>query len=1387
MLKRIIFASIFLSLISFTTNSANKVRVALFDVRAVNTSQVYADKLYSELRAALVQSKKLVIVTGRKEDLIKKIEEWKKSGCTEVECMANAGSELGVDKVISAELREMPGGYYEVDAFVVDVLSQEIEFAITSLKEEKVAKFNELARKIVDAIESKIIIQPVIVAVGENNVVFIDAGADLGIEKGMKFKVERWLNVQLDERGKIIYADKKEVGEIQIVEVQQTGAKAIITSQILPFERGDKAVLIGTLEKVDEPPSIFHSPVKASVSGRDIDITAHIIDDVGLSKALLLYRNKGETSFKTMEMKQIERDKFLATIPAYDILSNTIEYLIKAIDSKNQETIKSDINGKPFAISIMPDNIPPEIQHTPIASTNVNERTFIRCIVKDNVKVGKVSLMYKKQNDISYSKLDLTFQGGSAYAVEIPTEVKRNTNLFYYYIVATDLAGNTAKFGSEEKPFAVKVEFYDITGPIIVHTPIKQYNPNAGFDVEADVKDESGVQKVQLFIKDDYSGKFSTIEGFKAGETKYVFRIPPNSFTSTSKLYYYISAVDNYNNISYLPAPETPFVVVPISPAPFLTSPKEVDNKPPFLAHFTPESPVYRQGLGYPITVLADDNVGISKVLIYYKGLEDREFKMRQLRNFGPQSFGEYINTGPEGLIYYIVAIDYNQNVSMAGSPQDPIIFKNGKKISGSWQYVIGNWPNIPNPGIQIIYPKSFILDKDSKSNEFNFTFKGTDLSMKIEGLVSSYRELKAVLINSEPANIVNVTQNDINLYRLEGPCYKFIGEVPLPDKFNRIEITAIDISGLSRRMILNVTRESEPIFVSSKPEIKILSPSHFVKSDSLTVSTSTDTLNIIGIANSNYTIKSISVNDAPIPFVELTPEEKSKLTLGKGSVKFLFPWILRPGINQIKITAVDNFNNTGTKILTAFAPETKALTVDKTPPKIEFVSPTSKEINTETVLVRALITDDKKIENVNVYVRNLKIDNPKLKRLDDKMFIFEDTIKLFKGINKITIIADDGINVQSSSFDILHIPRRNPPTITVLSPKQPTVYQDKVELHFIAEDEKVQPTVMIIVNNQLLRGIALKSTDEKGITKKAEYKETINLIPGENKIKLIAYNEAVDTSVLITINYAKPEEKLIASKDFYKNSWAVLIGIDDYQNVPKLKYAVKDAKALKTTLIDKLGFEPDKIIEIYDKNATKQTIIKTLGDILPKKTGPDDRVVVFFAGHGVTEPLPAGGEMGYLVPVDGNLEAKYTTCISMTEINNIAKLSPAKHMLFIVDACYGGLAGWLASRAVPLSETTLEYVKKKVKDRGRQLLAAGQKDEQVYESDIWGHSVFTYFLIKALQGGADANNDGIITIHEIFSYVEERVVSETQSRQNPLLRFLPSEGDGEIIFILEK
>jgi|GEM_PF-1863561 len=1387
MLKRMIFVFCLLAT-ALTTKSANKVRVALFDVRAVNTSQVYADKLYSELRAALVQSKKLAIVTGRKEDLIKKIEEWKKSGCTEVECMANAGSELGVDKVISAELREMPGGYYEVDVFVVDVLSQEIEFAISSLKEEKVAKFNELARKIVDAIESKIIIQPTIIAIGEDDVVFIDAGADLGIEKGMKFKVERWLNVQLDERGKIIYADKKEVGEIQIIDVQQTGAKAIITSRILPFERGDKAIFAKAYEKVDEPPSVFHSPVRASVSGRDIEISAHIIDDVELLKAVVLYRNKGESSFKTIEMKRTERDKFLAVIPASDILSDAVEYLVKAVDSKNQETIKSDIKGKPFIISILPDETPPEIQHVPISSTNVNERTFIRCIVNDNVRVDKVFAMYKKPTDVGYSKLELTFQGGSAYAGEIPSDIKRGSSFFYYYILATDLAGNTSSFGSEAKPFTVKIEFADIVGPTIVHTPVKQYNPSVGFEIEVDVKDESGVQRVQLFIKDEYSGKFSIFEGIKIGESKYVFRFPANAFTSSSKLYYYISAIDKYNNISYLPTPESPFVIVPVTPMPFFTSRRESDNVSPFLLHFPPEFAIYKQGLGYPIVVIADDNVGISRVLIYYKSLRDKEFKMRQLRNFSSQSFGDYINVdNPSEIAYYIVAVDYNQNVSMAGSAQNPIVFRNGKRVSGSWQYVIGSWPNVPKPGIQITYPKTFILDEDSRVNEFNFTFKGTELSMKIEGLVSSYRELKAVLINSEPANIVNVTSLDIQMFKLKGPCYKFVGEVDLPHKNNRVEIKVVDISNVTTTMILNVTREFEPMFVASKPKIKILSPSYFVGSDSLIISVPVDTLDIIGIVNSNYAVKSISIDNIHVPFIEMSVAEKTEQSVGKNSVKFLYRWTLKPGINQIKIVAIDNFNNAVTRVLTVNVPEAKVFAIDNIPPKVEFSSPVSRETNEETAVVRAFISDDKKVENVNVYIRNIRVENPKLKRVDDKTIIFEDTVRLLKGINKITIVADDGANIQTSSVDILYIPRRNPPTVTILSPKETTVTDDKIELHFIAEDEKVQPAVMVIVSNQLMRGIGLKVTDEKEVSNKVEFKQSINLVPGENKIRIIAYNESADTSILINVNYVKPKQKFVSSKDFYENSWAVLIGIDDYLNVTKLKYAVKDAKGLKEVLISHLGFEPDKVIEIYNRNATKQSIIRVLGDELPKKIGPNDRVVVFFAGHGVTEPLPAGGEMGYLVPVDGNLESKYTTCISMTEVNNLAKLSPAKHMLFIIDACYGGLAGWLTSRSVPLSETTLEYVKKKAKDRGRQLLAAGQKNEQVYESDLWGHSVFTYYLIKALQGGADMNNDGIITIHEIFTYVEERVVNETQSRQNPILRVLPFEGDGEIVFILEK
>ena len=116
-------------------------------------------------------------------------------------------------------------------------------------------------------------------------------------------------------------------------------------------------------------------------------------------------------------------------------------------------------------------------------------------------------------------------------------------------------------------------------------------------------------------------------------------------------------------------------------------------------------------------------------------------------------------------------------------------------------------------------------------------------------------------------------------------------------------------------------------------------------------------------------------------------------------------------------------------------------------------------------------------------------------------------------------------------------------------------------------------------------------------------------------------------------------------TSDIYDNSWALIIGIDKYQNVQKLNYAVDDAESMKNILIDSFNFQNEKISFLTNEEATKQNILKSFSNIT-KQAEENDRVLVFFAGHGETMDLPEGGEKGYLIPVEGDSDDLYLTAI---------------------------------------------------------------------------------------------------------------------------------------------
>ena len=253
-----------------------------------------------------------------------------------------------------------------------------------------------------------------------------------------------------------------------------------------------------------------------------------------------------------------------------------------------------------------------------------------------------------------------------------------------------------------------------------------------------------------------------------------------------------------------------------------------------------------------------------------------------------------------------------------------------------------------------------------------------------------------------------------------------------------------------------------------------------------------------------------------------------------------------------------------------------------------------------------------------------------------------------------------------------------------------------------------------------------------------------------------------------------------VTTEDIYDDSWAVIIGINEYEHVDELNYAVQDAEAIKDLLISNFNFPKENIIMLTDEDASL-TNIKTKLFEVATSVNKSDRLLVYYAGHGETYNLKSGGERGYLIPVDGNLDNIFATCLPMSDIKEVANVTEAKHVLFLMDACYGGL---LAVDTRGLSKSTPGYIDKITRDNARQIITAGGKGEQVIEKSEWGHSAFAKNLLHGLETGiADEDSDGYITADELGSFLKKRVTIDSDNFQTPVKRRFGSD-EGEFVFI---
>lgn len=234
-----------------------------------------------------------------------------------------------------------------------------------------------------------------------------------------------------------------------------------------------------------------------------------------------------------------------------------------------------------------------------------------------------------------------------------------------------------------------------------------------------------------------------------------------------------------------------------------------------------------------------------------------------------------------------------------------------------------------------------------------------------------------------------------------------------------------------------------------------------------------------------------------------------------------------------------------------------------------------------------------------------------------------------------------------------------------------------------------------------------------------------------------------------------------ISTREPYPNDWGVVIGIEEYENLPKVEFARRDAESMKDHLVNIFGVPEDNIVALIDSQATKAMIESRIKQHLPKNLGPETTLYVYYAGHG----YPGTGDGGpSIVPYDVDVtmieEMGYKLKNLISDLNNL----PVRRVFLFVDSCFSGYVSRGSDLIIKTGRPIFSRSDEIKLDSDKVIVFRAATESQVSNGyPKQAHGLFTYFLIKAFRGEADANNDEWVTVKEAFNYVVKNVSSISQ------------------------
>lgn len=213
---------------------------------------------------------------------------------------------------------------------------------------------------------------------------------------------------------------------------------------------------------------------------------------------------------------------------------------------------------------------------------------------------------------------------------------------------------------------------------------------------------------------------------------------------------------------------------------------------------------------------------------------------------------------------------------------------------------------------------------------------------------------------------------------------------------------------------------------------------------------------------------------------------------------------------------------------------------------------------------------------------------------------------------------------------------------------------------------------------------------------------------------------------------------------------FAVVVGLSNYQDSRlNLQYSSKDAGIFVEYLKKAMPIEVStgSVTLLQNEQATANNIREAMGRVFSTATS-QDLILFYFSGH---------GDKGKFIPYD------FPAYLNHSEIRDMLNKTNAAYRICIADACFSGSM---------LDSTSTQHAKRfsDFSDSRLAVMMSSRNMETSIETSAFQQGVFTYYIIKGLQGLADLNGDAYITALELFIYTRFKTAGYTKGEQVPVV-----------------